>query len=365
MTRAPIYFGGAPGARDPDEPVWPPEEEVLRSDEGFLHYVSTVWVHEHAPPTELPALAEFDVHSLVPLFHEFLAAGKRSPRRGMTIEEHWLMGQIVSRQPLTCLQNARQPTQPLGRISRVRRVSPDELVAELTAFYGDPDLAWAYPDAAIPNAPVLTLTYDGKVGHAIVVWTVHEDTVHFQDPWPTRSLLCAGKNAAGVAAEESDLVAHAWRLTLGELGRVVYQVLLPNPPVPVPADLRLTAQERESAELQEKVMDVLRAAQSPASGRPAAPIAGMRTVSRLVFASKFGRMGEVKAALQQGDDVNATGELGPPLHNAAENGHLAIVELLVAHGADVAATDAKGRTALELAEREGHAEVAAYLRSCL
>jgi ankyrin repeat protein len=50
-----------------------------------------------------------------------------------------------------------------------------------------------------------------------------------------------------------------------------------------------------------------------------------------------------------------------PLHEAASNGHAAIVRLLLAHGADSAFRNSAGKTALDLARERGHHEVVALL----
>lgn len=54
--------------------------------------------------------------------------------------------------------------------------------------------------------------------------------------------------------------------------------------------------------------------------------------------------------------------LGTPLHRAAEIGKLDVVELLVRRGADPLIRDARGKLAVERAERNGHDEIAALLR---
>lgn len=54
--------------------------------------------------------------------------------------------------------------------------------------------------------------------------------------------------------------------------------------------------------------------------------------------------------------------LGTPLHRAAEMGKLDVVELLVRRGADPLIRDARGKLAVERAERNGHDEIAALLR---
>jgi len=50
-----------------------------------------------------------------------------------------------------------------------------------------------------------------------------------------------------------------------------------------------------------------------------------------------------------------------PLHEAALNGNLPLVELLLAHGADPTLGSDKGQTALELARTKGHAAVVSRL----
>lgn len=54
--------------------------------------------------------------------------------------------------------------------------------------------------------------------------------------------------------------------------------------------------------------------------------------------------------------------LGTRLHRAAEIGKLDVVELLVRRGADSLIRDARGKLAVERAERNGHDEIAALLR---
>ncbi len=52
----PIYFSGKIKHPNP----MPPEESI-RTEGGFIHWVMTVWVNEHTPPTEPSALKRFDV----------------------------------------------------------------------------------------------------------------------------------------------------------------------------------------------------------------------------------------------------------------------------------------------------------------
>jgi uncharacterized protein len=52
-----------------------------------------------------------------------------------------------------------------------------------------------------------------------------------------------------------------------------------------------------------------------------------------------------------------------PLHEAALNGNDALVNLLLAHGADATITDEEGRTAADHADANGHGDLAARLRA--
>lgn len=56
-------------------------------------------------------------------------------------------------------------------------------------------------------------------------------------------------------------------------------------------------------------------------------------------------------------------EFGTPLHKAASLGKADVVRYLLERGADVASRNAKGRTAMECAERAGHDEVVGMLES--
>lgn len=65
-----------------------------------------------------------------------------------------------------------------------------------------------------------------------------------------------------------------------------------------------------------------------------------------------------------GADVNARQQLGwTPLHGAADSGVRETVELLLEHGADLAATHDGGKTALDIAREKGHAGVVAVLEA--
>jgi ankyrin repeat protein len=70
----------------------------------------------------------------------------------------------------------------------------------------------------------------------------------------------------------------------------------------------------------------------------------------------------VAVLIEAGADVNATQRHGwTPLHGAAQNGSLASVERLLAAGADPAARNDDGTSAIELAQAAGHEAIVARL----
>lgn len=82
----------------------------------------------------------------------------------------------------------------------------------------------------------------------------------------------------------------------------------------------------------------------------------------LHHALDYERLEPVRLLLEHGGDPNEHADW-PALHHAAARGRSpAFVRLLVAHGADPAARDARGRTAYRHAVRRGSAEVAETLR---
>jgi hypothetical protein len=83
----------------------------------------------------------------------------------------------------------------------------------------------------------------------------------------------------------------------------------------------------------------------------------------LMLAAWIGDENLVKRALKQGADVNAEDSSGnTALHFSAHQDNLNIVRLLIEAGADIAAADKTGWSAQTYAEKNGHAEIAAYLK---
>jgi cytohesin len=89
--------------------------------------------------------------------------------------------------------------------------------------------------------------------------------------------------------------------------------------------------------------------------------------SQLRSAVKAGSIGDVKKAIANGANVNATGFrsygslVKPPLHEAASRGHKEIVQLLIAKGANVKAKTDDGNTPLHSAVAKEHENIAELL----
>ncbi len=339
--------------------------EAVNADAMFLHWIATIWTHQDDVPTEAPALKDFRMESLQMQYNSFQDSGGQVPRRPLSLEELWLLGQLVLRSPITCLLNSAQPEQPLGKITRHRRLSTSRIWAELRAWYENPSLDHPDPNRPAGIGPITLLVYDGKkVAHVVTVFTLWKNRLHYHDTWPGRSLLCDENNAAGVRARESDLLDGGWSIDAGEFRRIVFAFFLYNyPPEIAHQRIELTEQERQAAERESAVMAVLRRMRPPNSSPPQGSINGATVITELELAARIGPIWRVKVALNNGADINERGSSGTPLHAAAANGHMDIVRLLVDQGADVLALDPAGNTPGQVAAKERHPAIAKYLHS--
>jgi ankyrin repeat protein len=95
---------------------------------------------------------------------------------------------------------------------------------------------------------------------------------------------------------------------------------------------------------------------------PAAVARNPMKVMPLHSAASARNLALARALLERGSPVNAKQAMGwAPLHAAAQNGDKAMAELLLKHGADPRATNDDGVSAVELAKKCGHGELAALL----
>jgi ankyrin repeat protein len=73
-------------------------------------------------------------------------------------------------------------------------------------------------------------------------------------------------------------------------------------------------------------------------------------------------IGVVDVLVEFGADVNVVSRYGTPLHLACENGHLAIVQVLLMHGAKRSVQNLEGKTALYIAQEQCHDDIERLLR---
>jgi len=87
----------------------------------------------------------------------------------------------------------------------------------------------------------------------------------------------------------------------------------------------------------------------------------------LIAAAEANQIEVVLALLARGASIEGASERTHirPLWKAAKRGHLQMVQLLIASGADPRATDGDGMNALDYAKRYSHSEVVRYLESSL
>lgn len=96
----------------------------------------------------------------------------------------------------------------------------------------------------------------------------------------------------------------------------------------------------------------------------------MKGSGALRAAAGLGKLDTAQFLLDNGADVEDLGDSSfeirqtktSALQAAAESGHESIVRLLVHYGANVSHRDEDGRSAADLAEKNGHSRVAALLR---
>lgn len=128
--------------------------------------------------------------------------------------------------------------------------------------------------------------------------------------------------------------------------------------------LELTPEEQEAEARDAAIMAAARAMNPTPTRSFTEMFPGAVRVPELIYWAGIGRLFKVKIALNSGADLNEIGPFGTAaIHDAAVNGHLEVVQLLVEQGADVALRTSDNRSAVELARDANHANVVAYLES--
>lgn len=99
----------------------------------------------------------------------------------------------------------------------------------------------------------------------------------------------------------------------------------------------------------------------PLAGNPGDEAADDSPAGQLVAAATAGDVMRVGALLDEGVPPDAQSRGFPAIHRAAQADSLAVLELLVAAGADLEALDRSGHTALARAALFGHADAVSFL----
>ena len=92
-----------------------------------------------------------------------------------------------------------------------------------------------------------------------------------------------------------------------------------------------------------------------------AAVHGIHDLPALYFAAIGGNIAAAERLIAAGADVNARAQAAAPIHGAVMGGHADMVNLLLSHGADIAALDYGGRDALTLARELNRTEIAELL----
>jgi hypothetical protein len=220
IVNEPIYFGGQPEPKVPREVPEAPDLSSMSFVENhqlFLLWLSIVWFHSAEIPRDPMELvsSDFSVKNLERQFRAYsVTHGLSALRRGCTPEELWYTNHLMLRRSYTLLVSLAKRRQPYERVVRIAFLSPRGIIRALKL-------------ALRLDRAFMTLTHDGRTGHCILMRAESQNTgeFHFHDPWPSRSLLCAENNEAGVDAKPSSNGA-GWLISPSDLEKVVFGVIM-------------------------------------------------------------------------------------------------------------------------------------------
>ena len=235
----PIYFGGFSGAPgiQPALPSLGAQYIPLKTMDAqarlqaFGLWLGIVHVHgtdDYAYRPDVPAAD--DPILVLEFTDDYEAGGWRKLGRGLTVEESALAAELFTGQGVMTLINSGGPAVKTPRVTRKLMLDADAILGLVTASFT--------MKGAERRHPLTTMFYDGKMGHCIGLVDVDPSGAQFAfyDPWPGHSLLCAGYNAAGVAATSLATtkihfgeVSHdipIWGVTRDELARVLVATMI-------------------------------------------------------------------------------------------------------------------------------------------
>jgi hypothetical protein len=210
-----LYFGGREPQRVPSVSL--NTLNAHRFQDLLFRWVGNVYATEPDVPVLPEELLAFDEWALIPRFRADYDMGRMSVGRGMTLEEMVLSAQLLLRQSVMCLIARAYADQPSSRIPRKRYVEADKLA-----------LLLAHNLRNWEGAAIQALVYDGQSAHSIVVTgtSTAGEEIRYRDPWPTRSLLCADQNAAGVDAVADSVHLGEWLISTEDFARVLVAVVV-------------------------------------------------------------------------------------------------------------------------------------------
>jgi hypothetical protein len=235
----PIYFGGFSGAPgiQPALPSLAAEYIPLKTMDArarlqaFGLWLGIVHVHGTDDYAYRPDVPAADDPLLVLQFsQDYEAGGWRKLGRGLTVEESALVAELSTGQGVMTLINSDGPAVKTPRITRKLTLDAHALLELVTANFT--------MKGAGRRHPLTAMFYDGKMGHCIGLVDADPSGTQFafNDPWPGHSLLCAGYNAAGVAARslgttkihfgETSHDIPVWGVTRDELARVIVATMI-------------------------------------------------------------------------------------------------------------------------------------------
>jgi len=222
-----LRFGGSSLQTPPDEP--PSTSSMLF--QSFATWLGSVYAMEHELSLEPGDLAAFDPVDVMPEYQADADRARLAMEQGMTIEQSWLVDQLLMRRPSTCVLVDRYAGQPLSRVTRLRVASAEALAGEIVdrlarnfRFEGRNVLVAAFEDAYFEAAPPMPLGVLGD-GGGHVVSAVSADLrngeIRYQDPWPGGTLVKRG---------EPTETPHLYRIAGDDLAAVLVYALLPDAP---------------------------------------------------------------------------------------------------------------------------------------